>query len=82
MHSKKHEAANHNSFLNVISAWSRRARIPHQGGTSGTPRTCKGMFPAYTQALHALDLPEEDVRVLNKIIPRLLPRHSGGGRGL
>ena len=48
--------ANHNSFLNVISAWSRRARIPHRGGTSGTPRTCKGMFSAYTQALHDLDL--------------------------
>ena len=29
------------------------------------------MFSAYTQALHALDLPEEGVRLLNKIIPDL-----------
>jgi hypothetical protein len=42
-----------------------------RGGTSGTPRTYKGMFSAYTQALHDLDLPEEDIRVLNKIIPDL-----------
>ena len=27
------------------------------------------MFFAYTQALRNLDLPEEDIRVLNKIIP-------------
>ena len=32
-------------------------------------RTCKGMFSAFTQALHDLNLPEEDIRVLNKIIP-------------
>ena len=55
--------------MNVISAWCRRAQIPHRGGTSGTPRTCKGVFSAYTQALRDLDLPEEDIRVLNKIIP-------------
>ena len=30
------------------------------------------MFSAYTQALHDLDLPEEDIRVLNKITPDLL----------
>ena len=30
------------------------------------------MFSAYTQALHGRDLPEEDIRVLNKIIPDLL----------
>ena len=58
--------------MKVISAWCRRARIPHRGGTSGTPRTCKGLFSAYTQAPHGHDLPEEDIRVLNKIIPDLL----------
>ena len=58
--------------MNVISAWCRRAQIPHRGGTSDTPRTCKGMFFAYTQALLDRDLPEEDIRVLNKIIPDLL----------
>ena len=55
--------------MNVISAWSRRAQIPHRGGTSGNPRTYKGMLSAYTQALRDLDLPEENIRVLNKIIP-------------
>ena len=30
------------------------------------------MFPAYTQALRDRDLPEEDIRVLSKIIPDLL----------
>ena len=63
--------ANHNSFMSAISAWCRRARIPHRGGTSGTPRTCKGLFSAYTQALHGRNLPEEDIRVLNKTIPDL-----------
>ena len=29
------------------------------------------MFSAFTQALHDLDLPEEDIRVLSKILPRL-----------
>jgi len=40
--------ANQSSFMNAISAWCRRAQIPHRGGTSGTPRTCKGIFPAYS----------------------------------
>ena len=58
--------------MNAISAWCRRARIPHRGDTSGTPRTCKGLFSAYTQALRDRDLPEEDIRVLNKTIPDFL----------
>ena len=31
-----------------------------------------GMFSTYTQALCDRNLPEEDIRVLNKIIPDLL----------
>ena len=50
----------------------RRAQIPHRGGTSSTPKTCKGLFSAYTKAPHGRDLPEKDIRVLNKIIPDLL----------
>ena len=61
--------ANHNSFVNVISAWVRRDLIPHWEGMSGTPRTCNGIFSAYTQVLRDLGLPEEDIRVLSKIIP-------------
>ena len=53
--------------------------LPHRGLTSGTPRNCKGMFPAYTQALRDRDLPEEDIRVLNKIIPDLLFDLRGAG---
>ena len=59
----------HNSFQNAISKWCRRAGIPHRGGACGTPGTCKGMFSAHTQPLYGLDLSEEDMRVLNKIIP-------------
>ena len=55
--------------MSTISAYCRRAQIPHRGSTSGTPRTCKGLFSAYTPALHGRDLPEEDIRVLSKIIP-------------
>ena len=64
--------ANHNLLMNAILAWCRRAQIPHRGGTSGTPRTCKGMFSAYTKALRDRDFPEEDIRVLNKTTPDLL----------
>ena len=52
--------------MNATSAWCRRAQIPHRGGTSDTPRTCTGLFSAYTQALYGRDLPEEGIRVLNK----------------
>jgi hypothetical protein len=55
--------------MNAISAWSRRDQIPHRGGTSGTPRTCKGGFSACTQPLRDRDLPKEDIKVLNKITP-------------
>ena len=65
----KKTTANQNSFMSATSAWCRRAQIPHRGDTSGTPRTYKGLFSAYIQAPHCRDLPEEDIRVLSKIIP-------------
>ena len=37
--------ANHNSFMNAISAWCRRAQIPQRGGTSGTPRIARACSP-------------------------------------
>ena len=68
--------ANRNSLMNVISAWCRRAQIPPGGGTSGTPRTYKkDMFPACD-----LDLPEEDIWVLSKIIPDFLFYLQGAGK--
>ena len=70
---------NHNSFQNVISQWCRRAGIPHRGGARGTPKTCAGMLSAHTQPLRDRDLPEEDMRVLNKIIPDLQLDLQGAG---
>jgi len=61
--------ANRSSFVNAISAWVRRALVLHQGGTSGTPRTYRGMFSAYTQVLSSLGLPEENHLVSSKITP-------------
>ena len=60
--------ANHSSFMSAISAWYRRAQIR----TSGTPRTCKGIFSAYIQPPRDPDLPEEDIQVLNKTTPDFL----------
>jgi len=38
------------------------------------------MFSAYTQALRDLDLTEEDIRVLSKIIPDFLVNLQGRAR--
>ena len=72
-------AANQNSFMNATSAWSCRAQIPHRGGKSGTPQTCAGLFSMHTQSLRDRLLPEEDRRVLNKIIPDFLFDLQGAG---
>jgi len=40
------------------------------------------MFSAYTQALRDRDLPEENIRVLNNIIPDLLFDLRDAGRPL
>jgi len=50
--------------------------------TSGTPRTCKGLFSAYTQALHGRDLPKEEIRVLSKTSPGLLFDLRSAGEAL
>jgi hypothetical protein len=62
-------AANSNSFMNAISAWPRRAQIPHRGGTSGTPRTCRGVFSS----------PGGDIRVLKRTTPGSLFDLQGAG---
>ena len=67
------------SSKNVISQWCRRAGIPHRGGAGGTPKTCAGMFSAHTQPLRDRDLPEADIKVLNKTIPGLLLDLKGSG---
>ena len=70
---------NQNSFQNTISQWCRKAKIPHRGGVGGTPRTCAGLFSAHTQSLRDRNLPEGDMRVLNKIIPDPLFDLQGAG---
>ena len=73
---------NHNSFQNTISQWCRKAKIPHGGGQCGTPQTCKGMFSAFTQPLRDPGLTEEDMKVLNKIIPTSYSTCRGRARPL
>jgi len=65
--------------MNAISAWSRRAQIPHLGGmgTCGTSMTFKGVFLAYTQAL--CDHTEMDIRVPSKVVPDFLFDLQGAG---
>ena len=50
--------------------------MPHMGGASGLPRTCKGLFTHITQALNIDDTgPEErpeERRVTQAIIPDLV----------
>ena len=52
---------------------------PTPGGTSGTLRSCKGLFSAYTQALGDVDLPEKDTWVRSSIIPDFLFDLQGAG---
>ena len=69
---------NHDSFLDVISSWLARAKIPHMGGKHGNPRTCKGLFSRISYRLAQIedttDTPDEEraFRILQRIIPDLV----------
>jgi hypothetical protein len=69
---------NHDSFLNALSSWLARAKIPHMGGRCGNPRTCKGLFSRISYRLAQIektaDSPEEEnaFRILQRIIPDLV----------
>ena len=65
--------ANHNSIVDVISDWLFKVHIPHTGGVRGRPKTCKDMFTHITQLLNMDDLDPVEQRVLQKIIPNLVP---------
>jgi len=52
--------------------WLKRGRIPRKGGAGGKPRTCKGLFARITQQLNSTDVPEDDFKVIQSIIPDLL----------
>jgi len=49
-----------------------RAGIPYMGGTSGLPRTCKGLFTHITQALNIDDTDPEERKVTQATIPGLV----------
>jgi hypothetical protein len=65
--------ANHNSIVDVISDWLLKVHIPHMGGVRGRLKTCKDMFTHITQLLNPEDLDPAEQRVLQKIIPDLVP---------
>ena len=73
--------------MSAISAWFRRAQIPHYyphrggGNHERHQRTYRGIFSAYSQALRDLDFPEKDIRVLSNVIPTSFSI-CRGGRGL
>ena len=60
---------NHNSFVNILSFWLAKARVPHRGGHQGKPQTCKDLFNRVS-CQHQVG--EEGQRVLQEIIPDLL----------
>ena len=55
---------NHDSFLDALSSWLARAKIPHMGGKYGNPRTCKGLFSRISYRLAQIeetaDTPDEE----------------------
>merc|ERR1711965_294744 len=66
------------SFLDTLSRWLARAKIPHMGGKYGNPRTCKGLFSRISYRLaqieEAADTADEDkaFKILQHIIPDLV----------
>ena len=46
---------NHDSFLDTLSRWLARAKIPHMGGKFGNPRTCKGLFSRISYRLAQME---------------------------
>ena len=76
----KHDGTrqNHDAFLNTISKWLAKAKIPHMGGRFCNPRTCKGLFSRLSYRLAQLeetgDIPDEEsaFKILQHIIPDLV----------
>merc|ERR1711965_1183272 len=66
------------SFLDTLSRWLARAKIPHMGGKCGNPRTCKGLFSRISYRLaqmeEAADTADEDKasKILQHFIPDLV----------
>jgi hypothetical protein len=60
----------HDSIVNLLSRWLKRARVPHKGGAWGNPQTCKDTFSEQINRLSDND--SDDDRWRQGIIPDLI----------
>ena len=60
----------HDSIVNLLSRWLKRAHVPHKGGAWGKPRICKGTFLEQINRLSDND--SDNNRWLQGIIPDLV----------
>ena len=72
---------NHNAFVDRVSEWLARAKIPHMGGKCGNPRTCKGLFSRISYRLSQL-VEEHTPTGTQKVLQRIIPDLVLNGRGL
>ena len=61
---------NHNSFVDRLSYWLSRARVPHRGGNKGKPQSCKDLFNRINT--NNCQEGEERQRDLQEIIPDIV----------
>ena len=75
---------NHDSFLDTLSRWLARAKIPHMGGKCGNPRTCKGLFSRISYRLAQIEEAAEtaDENKAFKILQYVIPDLVINGRSL
>ena len=59
----------HDSIVNLLSRWLKRAHVPHKGGAWGNPQTCKDTFSEQINRLSDND--SDNNRWLQGIIPDL-----------
>ena len=60
----------HDSIVNLLSKWLKRAYVPHKGGAWGNPQTCKGNFSEEVNRLSDND--SDSDLWLQGIIPDLI----------
>ena len=60
----------HDSIVNLLSRWLKRAHVPHKGGAWGNPQTCKGAFSEQINRL--IDNGSDINRWLKGVIPDLI----------
>ena len=70
----------HDQLVDVISSWLSKARVPHQGGKYGNPRTCNGLFTQSLTPLQGGPPSDEVAEVRQGIIPDICWRHQGSNK--